>query len=156
MTIAQRGGSLTAFYNPKGPPMRALSAGCLALMLSACMASGVRVTPEQAAKFERGKTTYTEVITALGPPTTQMLGADGARTVIYGYSEAHPRPASFIPIIGPLVGGADSRTNVVMLRFDAGGVLQDWQASESNYGTGTGLNAGTPTTNSGSQPTVTP
>jgi hypothetical protein len=82
-----------------------------------------------------------------------MLSADGSRTAMYMYTEAHARPASFIPLIGPLVGGADSHSNMVMMTFGPDGVLKDWQASESNYGSGTGFAAGPPTTNSSAQPT---
>jgi hypothetical protein len=39
-------------------------------VLAACAASGVQVTEQQAQSFQVGRSTYSEVIAALGEPTT--------------------------------------------------------------------------------------
>lgn len=116
----------------------------LLLALAACVSTGTQIKEDQLKSFEKGKTTITDVRTALGEPNSTALNPDGTRTLVYIYTQAQARPASFIPLVGAFVGGADSRSNMVMLRFDAAGVLLDYSSSESTFGTGTGLAAGQP------------
>jgi outer membrane protein assembly factor BamE (lipoprotein component of BamABCDE complex) len=112
-------------------------------LLSACAASGVQVKEEQLQQFQTGKTTYQEVTSALGAPNFNMINADGTRTIMYTYAEAQVRPETFIPYIGPFVGGTDMRTNNVTLMFDQNGVLQNFTAAEGQTGTGMGIASGT-------------
>lgn len=135
--------------------MRWLSIVAL-VMLSACVASGVQVKPEQTAKLQKGKTTYAEAVQALGKPTTVSTASDGTLIAVYNYVESQARPESFIPIVGAFAGGADSRINMVMLTFGPDGVLKDWHATETNTGTGYGVEAGKTTTTSTGQPTQAP
>lgn len=123
--------------------MKALVATVLVLMLAGCAASGVRVTEDQARQFERGKSTYTDVVGKLGQPNSSVALANGMRVISYAYVEAAARPATFIPIVGPLVGGADARSNVVTFTFSPDGVLTNYTASSSQTGSGFGAAAGT-------------
>ena len=59
----------------------------LGMVLTSCAATGTKVAPEQLTQFERGKTTYYDVVAALGKPTSMTLAADGSRQVIYAYSQ---------------------------------------------------------------------
>src|SRR5947209_9094497 len=79
--------------------------------LAGCVSAGTRVTDEQASKFERGKTTYDQVVRALGPPNAVVSNSDGTRTISYVFLTARPRPATFIPIVGLFAGGAHSESN---------------------------------------------
>jgi len=115
----------------------------VALIFSGCMATGVMVSDEQVAKFKRGETKEAEIVAALGKPTT-VTTHNGIRMLAYSGVQAQARPASFIPIIGGLVGGADSRYSIVMFSFDANGVLKDITSTQSATGSGTGFAAGTP------------
>lgn len=121
-----------------------LFAAFAAVALCSCVSTGVQVKDEQLSAFEAGKTTRQEVISALGNPTTQMRNADGTSTMIYSYTEASARPATYIPFVGAFVGGADSRSTMVTLTFDADGRLVSHTSSESAHGTGMGFNAGQP------------
>jgi outer membrane protein assembly factor BamE (lipoprotein component of BamABCDE complex) len=114
----------------------------LGLALGGCAASGVQVKEEQLSAFEKGKTTIQDVVAVLGVPTGNTLMPDGSRMISYSYSQAQARPATFIPIIGPLVGGVDARSNMVMLTFDQRGVLKSTMSSSHQHGTGTGFAAG--------------
>jgi outer membrane protein assembly factor BamE (lipoprotein component of BamABCDE complex) len=111
--------------------------------LAGCTAAGVKVTEDQARQFERGKSTYTEVVGKLGQPSSSVALANGMRVISYSYVEASARPATFIPIVGPLVGGADARSNVVTFMFDASGVLTNYTAASSQTGSGFGAAANT-------------
>ena len=136
--------------------MKNLAILACAAILAGCVASGVRVTEEQARQFERGKSTYTEVLTKLGQPNSTVALSNGMRVISYSYVEAAARPATFIPIIGPLVGGADARSNVVTFTFDAQGVLTNYTAAVSQSGSGFGAGAGTQVQPVSDQPRKTP
>lgn len=113
------------------------------LLLTACAATGVQVKEEQLSRLEKGKTTYQEVISMLGNPTSSTLMGDGARMIGYTYVEHKTRAETFIPYVGAFVGGADTRANTVMLRFSKDGVLLDYMASANQFGTGLGAASGT-------------
>jgi hypothetical protein len=112
------------------------------LVLAACVSSGVRVDEENLAAFEKGTTTYSEVITRLGQPTTNALMPDGRRMLMYTWVQARARPQNFIPIVGAFMGGADSRSSSVVIWINAVGKLEGYSASQSQYGIGRGLEAG--------------
>ena len=111
-------------------------------LLSGCAATGVQIKEEQLAGFEKGKTTLQEVISKLGPPTGNTLMPDGSRMISYAYAQAQARPENFIPVVGPLVGGHDVRSNMVMLTFDRGGILSSLMSSSHQHGTGQGFASG--------------
>ena len=127
-----------------------------ALMLAACVASGVRVTEEQVSELEKGRTTYNEVLAKFGPPTSNTLISNGTRVISYSYVQVQARAESFIPYIGPFVGGSDAKTNIVSLTFAPDGVLQNFVSSSSQRGTGFGAASGAPAERVESQPRRTP
>lgn len=112
--------------------------------LGSCVSTGVQVKEDQLTAFEKGRTTISDVTQTLGAPTTNMVQPDGSRVLVYTYVKAQARPESYIPILGAFVGGADSKSSSVAIRFDARGVLIDYSSVESTFGTGTGLSGGPP------------
>ena len=114
----------------------------VSLALSGCTSTGVQVGESALTSFEKGKTTVNEVVARLGQPTSNILLNTGQRIIGYTYVQAQARPESFIPIIGPLVGGADSHFSNVSLTFDQNGVLQSYSSTQSQFGTATGVAAG--------------
>jgi outer membrane protein assembly factor BamE (lipoprotein component of BamABCDE complex) len=113
-----------------------------ALAVSGCVSTGVQVDENALTSFQKGKTTVNEVIARLGQPTSNILMNTGQRIISYTYIQAQARPESFIPIIGPLVGGADSRFSNVALTFDRNGVLESYSSSQSQFGSATGAASG--------------
>lgn len=109
------------------------------LLLASCASSGVKIDQHSMAQFHKGKTTYSEVIAALGQPSQSGLDDTGERTISYFYMSAQARPESFIPVIGGLVGGIDSETSTASFFFDARGVLVKSSQSEGGMGYGTGF-----------------
>ena len=120
-------------------PSKALLAGLLAVSLSACMSSGVKVDETKVAEFKKGITTYPQVIQILGKPTQSMMLPDGSHMITYGYVSTQARPESFIPIVGAFVGGADTENSTVMLTFDEQGVLKSTMSSQGGTGVGMGF-----------------
>ena len=117
-----------------------LSAAALAVSLSlaGCASSGVQVSQDLMSSFEKGVTTKSEVIAALGKPNTSMQQADGTSAMIYSYSEYKTRPETFIPFVGAFIGGADSKVKTVMFQFDDEDKLINYSATNSEYGTNLG------------------
>ncbi|WP_207000674.1 hypothetical protein [Trinickia mobilis] len=106
----------------------------LCVALAGCVSSGVEVKPEQTSDFRAGVTTRQEVISRLGTPTTQATLPDGSTMLVYSFSAAQARPASFIPILGAFVGGADARSSMVSFQFTPAGVLKGSSSTSSQSG----------------------
>lgn len=115
----------------------------LSVCLAGCASTGVHVSEEQAQAFQVGRSTYADVVAALGEPTTSTVAANGTRVIVYSYSAVQSRPQNFIPYIGPLVAGYDTKSSAVTLMFDARGVLANSTSSQTNVGGGANLAAGT-------------
>jgi outer membrane protein assembly factor BamE (lipoprotein component of BamABCDE complex) len=113
-----------------------------ALTLSACIATGKKVTQERVAQFKIGQTTYQEVIAELGSPTDSTLHSDGKRSISYFYSQSQTSAASFIPYIGGLLGGSETENTFVYMDFDQKGILANYSAKSGSSSTGTGLLSG--------------
>ncbi len=78
------------------------------------------------ASFQRGHTTYDEVVAQIGQPTALSVTADGARVAGWAYTRVTTRAASYVPVVGLFAGGADAHTHSVTLRFapDGAGLLK--------------------------------
>ena len=110
------------------------------------------VSDAQVAAFKPGETTEAQVAALLGQPNMRTRLPDGTVMVIYSYAEYSTRPATFIPIVGAFVGGADTRSSAVTLRFDKDGKLIDTSSSSTTFGTGMGPPAGKVDNTSTQQP----
>jgi hypothetical protein len=108
----------------------------IGVLFAGCMSAGVEVRPEQMATFRRGVTTLQEVTAALGPASVQTALDDGTMLLVYTYVTSRPHPESYIPFIGSLVGGADTRSSAAVFLFDTRGVLKSANTTTSNVGTG--------------------
>lgn len=115
----------------------------LSALISGCVSTGVAVSPESLSKFKVGESTEADITRDLGAPTG-VTQAQGYRFISYSSVNAQPRPATFIPIIGPLVGGSDVRTSMVIFKFGADGKLVDVQSHHHQSGAATGFAAGAP------------
>lgn len=108
----------------------------LLLSMSRCASSGRPIDPAKVASFEPGKTTYSEVVAALGPPTTIRMMVGGATIIAYGHSTMQMNPATFIPVVGLFAASADMHTESVSFMFDREGVMtNNLFAPKSSTGT---------------------
>ncbi|KXU84522.1 hypothetical protein CI15_23415 [Paraburkholderia monticola] len=116
---------------------RAHVAGLLcSVMLAGCLSAGVEVKPEEMSHFKPGVTTLQQVIAVLGPATVESALDDGSTLLVYTYVTSRPHPESFLPFIGSLVGGGDTRTSAAVFLFNPRGVLKSANTTTSNIGTG--------------------
>jgi outer membrane protein assembly factor BamE (lipoprotein component of BamABCDE complex) len=122
--------------------MKAVLAILLCAVLVGCMSAGVEVKPEQTSDVRPGVTTRDQVISRLGAPTSTSTLPDGSTMLVYSFVAARARPASFIPIVGAFVSGADSRSSMVSFQFTPDGILK----GSSSSATQSGAQLGTTTT----------
>jgi len=66
------------------------------LALTSCMSMGTKVDQDKLTQFQKGKTTYAEVVQQLGKPTQSTLNSDGSRIVVYTYVQFLHRTLSRI------------------------------------------------------------
>ncbi len=114
---------------------------CAALALSGCVSVGAKIERSSLEEFHKGKTTYADVVAALGKPTQTYVTDKGDTTAIYSYFSAQPRPESFIPYVGAFVGGADMENSYVTLTFNKNGILTSYASSQGSMGSGHGFEA---------------
>lgn len=99
------------------------------IVLSGCMSVGTKFDETRVASFKIGQTSCADAVASLGRPSMDMRQASGERTVLYSYSDMRTRPETFLPYIGPLVGGMDNDTKSLSLVCDRRGVLKDYSMS---------------------------
>jgi hypothetical protein len=109
-------------------------------LLAGCMSTGVEVRSDQMSSFKPGATTIQDVTATLGPASVQTALDDGSTLLVYMFVTSRPHPESFLPLIGSLVGGADTRSSATVFLFDVHGILKS--ASTTTSKVGTGLSAG--------------
>jgi outer membrane protein assembly factor BamE (lipoprotein component of BamABCDE complex) len=105
----------------------------IALALAGCGASsGTKISDQQLAQLEVGKTTRAGALVILGKPNSETAISTGQRVMVWAYSEIKTRPETFIPFAGAFVGGADGKSGSVVLTFDKSGVLERTGATNTN------------------------
>lgn len=120
--------------------MKNLIALASLIFIFGCATVGKEVSADQAAQFEKGKTTKAEIIAKLGPPTGQSTIGDGRETISYAFMKYQTRPETFIPLVGIFVGGADVRNSSVTYVFNASGVLETFTQNSNNTASSTAIN----------------
>jgi outer membrane protein assembly factor BamE (lipoprotein component of BamABCDE complex) len=127
---------------------KVLSLILLAAFLAGCVSSGRKIDQSAADKIEKGKTTKQEVINLIGSPDRITRTGRGDTIFMYNYMRATAKPATFIPIFGPLVGGANVQHQMYMVTFGSDGVVKDYLStyggSEVDHGVTTGSKAEMP------------
>ena len=109
--------------------MRKFSLVLLSLSLCGCMSVGTKFDESRVASFKIGQTNCSDAVASLGRPSMDTRQANGERMVLYTYSDMRTRPETFLPYVGPLVGGMDNDTKSLSLVCDRGGVLKDYSLS---------------------------
>ena len=122
--------------------MKAVLVISMALTLSACAARTQQVAkPQQqkSAPFQTGRTTYAEVLAALGEPSEAIRHPDGSRAISYFYSKSQAKADSGIPHFGDFRDGTEVVSSFVSMRFNKAGILIHYSAVSGKTMTGTSL-----------------
>jgi hypothetical protein len=78
---------------------------------------------EKVAKFEKGKTTYSDVVRELGQPVRLDNRDDGTKAATFGGATATPNAASYIPFVNIFAGKTTIKGSSAALLFDKTDVL---------------------------------
>ncbi|MCY4245029.1 MAG: outer membrane protein assembly factor BamE [Gammaproteobacteria bacterium] len=113
------------FSKLAGQTAQVLIATLALVILSGCAATGTKLTEQQIAQLEIGKTTYDQAIEILGEPTDVDLDSDGNRILVYEHTKAKAKGVNFIPVVGLFAGGTNTERDITKLYFGKDGVLKD-------------------------------
>jgi len=108
-----------------------------------CASVGRPIDQAAADKIVKGQTTREQVGVLLGSPDRITKLGNGDTMYSYNYARASAKPASFIPIVGPLVGGANVQHQMVMVTFGPDNIVKNFMSSQGGTESGTGLATGT-------------
>lgn len=87
-------------------------------------------------KIEPGKSTKKDVRGLIGDPIDVQFTDNGEEVWKYHYTRTDVRGTSFIPYAGALVGGSDTKTTTLTIRFDKNGVVKNVGKGGSTGGGG--------------------
>lgn len=128
---------------------RAIAGALSFLLASAAIAD---ISEEDIRQFEKGKTTYTQVVEKLGPPTRTEFSDEGLRGIAYLDRSTNANAASTVSVLGSLAaifipggaglatsaaslatgtlaGGAEGKHAITAFAFDKNGTLLYYRAN---------------------------
>lgn len=111
--------------------MRHIFLAAIVVLLTGCYSTGQPIDTAKANQFVKGETTESEVIEALGKPTTITTNDLGEKQISYLHTDADVDAATYIPIVGIFAGGATGTAKTLTVSFDNKGIVKDWSMSES-------------------------
>ncbi len=79
----------------------------------------------QTQMIQKGITTRNEIETKLGVPSTVSLMGDGRKIIMYNYSEYRTKTGTFVPLIGYVVFGNNTRGEILQIMLDQKDVVVD-------------------------------
>jgi outer membrane protein assembly factor BamE (lipoprotein component of BamABCDE complex) len=110
---------------PKFLFILALVCGSTLCGMAGCATVGRKLDTASVDQIEKGKTTRQEVLASIGSPDQVSRNGSSDVTYTYTYSHSELTPASFIPYVGPLVGGTRSQNQTVVVTFGRDGIVKD-------------------------------
>jgi outer membrane protein assembly factor BamE (lipoprotein component of BamABCDE complex) len=111
-------------------------------LLTGCASVGHKIDQNAVQKIEMGKTTKREVISLLGSPDQVTQAANGTVTFMYLYARATAKPATFIPVVGPFVGGANVQNQMFVVMFGPDGIVKNFVSTHGATESSTGVTTG--------------
>ncbi len=110
---------------------------CLALFVGCASYGNKQITEQDTVdKIVIGKSTKAEVKEILGEPSEVIFTDSGDEDWVYLYTRSTTRASSFIPIVGLVAGGVDTKTNTLRLRFNKEGVVSRIGKGQAKGGAG--------------------
>ncbi len=129
--------------------------------MSGCMSSssGTPIEKDKLSRISKGVTTRSEMEAMFGAPTSLIIMPDGSgkrmATWHHSQTDAHANGKSWIPIVGPWIGGAEatSQNQNLQVTYNKAEVVEDFVYSggtttgdSSAWGSHTQTTADTPVT----------
>ena len=96
------------------------------IFLCSCSSFGTKkiIDADLILKIEKGKSSKADVKALLEDPVKITFTDNNEEIWEYSYSKSTIRPATFIPCLGLLAGGADTEIHSLTLRFGADGIVK--------------------------------
>ncbi|WP_051516909.1 hypothetical protein [Herbaspirillum sp. RV1423] len=115
---------------------------CAASLLAGCASTGNQALAnvDQTSVDQhliKGKSTKADVLAYLGAANsvTTNNSTPAGETWMYMYASSQAKGATFIPVVGLFAGGATGNSKVLMVFFDAQGIVSRYTFSSSNNDT---------------------
>ena|SRR2546425_4023111 len=112
------------------------------LVVTGCVSAGRKIDQESVDRIKQGETTKAQVLEWLGSPDRIVRDGRGNETFTYYYYRSTAKPQTFIPIIGPLVGGANVQSQFLSVSFGPKGVVSRLMSSQHSTETDQNLSTG--------------
>ncbi|MEM9470194.1 MAG: hypothetical protein AAF988_08525 [Pseudomonadota bacterium] len=94
------------------------------LNLSACGSTGVKINKDQVTHYKVGVTSYDQVLSELGQPTSRTVDSQGDIHLFYRKSFYTMKPETFLPVVGGHVGGMNSANETFVISFTPEGIMK--------------------------------
>lgn len=118
------------------------------IFLAGCFSVGHKIDQTRAARIQKGVTTRQQVINLIGSPDQITTLPNGDTIYMYNYHRITAKPATFIPLLGAFVGGANVQNQMYMVYFGPDGLVKtitsSYGATESSEGLATATKASMP------------
>jgi outer membrane protein assembly factor BamE (lipoprotein component of BamABCDE complex) len=108
----------------------------LAVSLVGCSSSGKITNSSYVSKVAAVGRSKSQVKEALGKPRSVALTNEGQEMWVYMNANVKRNPISYIPVVGVLLGGADTETTTLRITFDENGNVIDYKTDYVEMNTG--------------------
>ena len=117
------------------PPIsrRQFFTAAFAFLLTSCTPQPTPVDPTNLAQFVEGRTSFSEVVKALGKPNRLIRQSNGASTIIYTSTHADGSWQNVVPLMLGTVPRNVEQTRATF-HFDPRGVLQSYEFTQESVG----------------------
>lgn len=94
----------------------------LGILIAGCASTGFNFDESKISQIKKGETTEPELIQWFGQPVERGINSEGMTTMTWMYTEATVKGSTFVPYVGPFVGGTRSKNKVLMVTLNSGKV----------------------------------
>lgn len=114
----------------------------LVFFCAGCVSVGRQIDQASVEKIHKGETTKDQAVGLLGPPNSVTQAGNGETIFVYFYIRSAAKPETFIPCIGPLVGGATAQQQILTLTFGQDGIVKNISRTETATDSSMGISSG--------------
>jgi hypothetical protein len=83
--------------------------------------------------LEKGKTTYADVVQAMGEPTAEAKAEDGSRTIVY-VTTKKSKPEDVVGYVGAIFSKGETTGQKKQFSFDPNGLLKSYETTTTDGG----------------------
>lgn len=102
------------------------------LVLVSCASVGTPIAQQNVRNIKPGVTTEADLLRLFGNPNTKTLDSNGRVVMMWIYSAAQANAKSFIPLVGPFVGGTNVQVQQLTVLMRSDGKVDKYTMNNSN------------------------